>query len=593
MKILKLLNKKNLSIILSFFFLFSLKVYSTEPVDIWNIETKEIVTENSAEEKNEKKVISTSTIYEMQSEKKNEFEIQEDETLFSKKIEIAGLYDPAENGLTIDMWSNSNGEQILNLLNKIQAIKLSSDAKEILNISLLTNSYFPQQNISNEKFLELKLDWLIKNGDFQLMEDYLIKNQSINRNEKLVIFMVDEYLSRSELEKSCELFSKIKEVINNNYLSKFNIYCLINSNRKEEAQLQFDIKKELGFKEDFFEKKFSYLMGYNEEIDQTISEKSILEFHLSHRTNPEFKFEPNESTAKSIWRYLSTSNLLESIEDIDLEDQKKIFTIEKATHERNYNEKELYDLYKRFQFNINQLLTVKQSYKLLSNVEARALVYQGILITNEIEAKIELTKILKDLFIKDSIQNAFKDELSKILKEIDIYEIPSNYTSFYNEFVNKEKEKEGLTKIKINNKIIHQSKLLNYFIKDVTKESIEEDLNDLLKKTKKNKKYYISTKDIILIESLKSDGVKVLKKYEDLYEIDNSNMPNDIQLLIDNGEAGLALLRLVEIIGQDEIETIGPETLYFIISTLNQLNLDPLRNKILLKVLPLKVKKYN
>ena len=593
MKILKLLNKKNLSIILSFFFLFSLKVYSTEPVDIWNIETKEIVTENSAEEKNEEKVISTSSIYEMQSEKKNEFEIQEDETLFSKKIEIAGLYDPAENGLTIDMWSNSNGEQILNLLNKIQAIKLSSDAKEILNISLLTNSYFPQQNISNEKFLELKLDWLIKNGDFQLMEDYLIKNQSINRNEKLVIFMVDEYLSRSELEKSCELFTKIQEVINNNYLSKFNIYCLINSNRKEEAQLQFDIKKELGFKEDFFEKKFSYLMGYNEEIDQTISEKSILEFHLSHRTNPEFKFEPNESTAKSIWRYLSTSNLLESIEDIDLEDQKKIFTIEKATHERNYNEKELYDLYKRFQFNINQLLTVKQSYKLLSNVEARALVYQGILITNEIEAKIELTKILKDLFIKDSIQNAFKDELSKILKEIDIYEIPSNYTSFYNEFVNREKEKDNLNKIKINNKIIHQSKLLNYFIKDVTKKNIEEDLNDLLKKIKKDKKYYISTKDIILIESLKSDGVKVLKKYEDLYEIDNSNMPNDIQFLIDNDETGLVLLRLVEVIGQDEIVSIGSETLYFIISALNQLDIDPLRNKILLKVLPLKVKKYN
>ena len=39
--------------------------------------------------------------------------------------------------------------------------------------------------------------------------------------------------------------------------------------------------------------------------------------------------------------------------------------------------KELYDLYKRFQFNINQLLSVKESYKLLSNVEARALVYQG------------------------------------------------------------------------------------------------------------------------------------------------------------------------------------------------------------------------
>ena len=593
MKILKLLNKKNLSIILSFFFLFSLKVYSIEPVDIWNIDSKKIITENSTKEKVEEKTISTNSIYEMQSEKKKKFEIQEDETLLSKKIEIAGLYDPVENGLTIDMWSNSNGVQILDLLNKIQGIKLSDDAKEILKILLLTNSYFPQQNISNEQFLELKLDWLIKNGDFKLMEDYLMKNPNVSKNEKLIIFLVDEYLSRSELEKSCEIFSSIKEAINNNYLSKFNIYCLINANRKEEAQLQLDIKKELGFDDNFFEKKFNYLMGYNEEIDQEISKKSILDFHLSHKTNPNFKFEPNKSTSKSIWRYLSTSNLLEGIENIDLEDLDRIFIIEKATHERNYTEKELYDLYKKFQFNINQLLSVKQSYKLLSNVEARALVYQGILITSEIEPKIELTKILKDLFIKDGIQNAFKDELSKILKEIDIYEVPSNYTSFYNEFVHKEKEQESLTKIKINNKIIHQSKLLNYFTEDITKENIEKDLNDLLKKIKKDKKYYISTKDIILIESLKSDGVQVLKKYEDFYQIDDSNMPTDIQFLIDNDEIGLVLLRLVEVIGQDEIQDIGSETLYFIISALNQLDIDPLRNKILLKVLPLKVKKYN
>ena len=593
MKILKLLNKKNLSIILSFFFLFSLKVYSIEPVDIWNIDPKKIITENSTEEKVEEKTISTSSIYEMQSEKKKKFEIQEDETLLSKKIEITGLYDPVENGLTIDMWSNSNGVQILDLLNKIQGIKLSNDAKEILKISLLTNSYFPKQNISNEQFLELKLDWLIKNGDFKLMEDYLMKNPNVNKNEKLIIFLVDEYLSRSELEKSCEIILNIKEVIDNNYLSKFNIYCLINANRKEEAQLQLDIKKELGFDDNFFNKKFNYLMGYNEEIDQEIFEKSILDFHLSHKTNPNFKFEPNKSTSKSIWRYLSTSNLLEGIENIDLEDLDRIFIIEKATHERNYTEKELYDLYKKFQFNINQLLSVKQSYKLLSNVEARALVYQGILITSEIEPKIELTKILKDLFIKDGIQNAFKDELSKILKEIDIYEVPSNYTSFYNEFVHKEKEQESLTKIKINNKIIHQSKLLNYFTEDITKENIEKDLNDLLKKIKKDKKYYISTKDIILIESLKSDGVQVLKKYEDFYQIDDSNMPTDIQFLIDNDEIGLVLLRLVEVIGQDEIQDIGSETLYFIISALNQLDIDPLRNKILLKVLPLKVKKYN
>ena len=94
-------------------------------------------------------------------------------------------------------------------------------------------------------------------------------------------------------------------------------------------------------------------------------------------------------------------------------------------------------------------MTVKESHKLLSNVEARALVYQGILITNENGAKIELTKILKDLFTKDNIENAFKDELSKILKEMDLYEISSNHTNFYYEFANIEKKEESLTKIKM------------------------------------------------------------------------------------------------------------------------------------------------
>ena len=59
--------------------------------------------------------------------------------------------------------------------------------------------------------------------------------------------------------------------------------------------------------------------------------------------------------------------------------------------------------------------------------------------------------------------------------------------------------------------------------------------------------------------------------------------------MINKKETGLALLRLVEIIGEDNIADIGSETLYFIVSILNQLDIDKIRNKILIKVLPLKV----
>ncbi len=88
---------------------------------------------------------------------------------------------------------------------------------------------------------------------------------------------------------------------------------------------------------------------------------------------------------------------------------------------------------------------------------------------------------------------------------------------------------------------------------------------------------------------MKYDGIQIQKKYDDLYEINENEIPTDIQVMINNKELGAALLRIVEVIGQDKLERIDEDTIYFIISTLNQLNVDFIRNKILLKVLPLKV----
>ena len=145
-------------------------------------------------------------------------------------------------------------------------------------------------------------------------------------------------------------------------------------------------------------------MGYTNQPDIEISENTILDFHLSHRTNPQFKFEPKDSTSKQIWKYLSTSNLLDNIKDIELTDIDKINSIEKATHEKHYEEKELFELYKRFQFNINQLLNIKESTKVLSAIESRALIYQGILITTEIENKLLLINALKNSFKNEGMK---------------------------------------------------------------------------------------------------------------------------------------------------------------------------------------------
>ncbi|MDC0939911.1 hypothetical protein OAR76_00130 [Candidatus Pelagibacter sp.] len=587
MKILKLLNNKNLSIIIISLLLSVSSIAEEKPVDIWNLDKKEtqnISEENLSVEKNEE--TSQSSIYKMQSDKKEET-IKLDAELTSKTIKIVGLYDPQDYGLSISMWSNSDGSILKKLFNNIDKYNLSKDASEILNISLLTNAYYPNQNITEEEFLKFKTNWLIKESNLELIEEYLIKNQITNLHPELMRYMVDKYLSESNVKKSCEIFSKIKEPLQNEYLSKFNLYCLINYGKNEEAQLILDLKKELGFNDEYFENKVNYLFGYMDEANKEISENSILDFHLAHRTSSEFKFEPNKDTPKLIWKYLSSSNLLYKIQDVEITDIDKISTIEKATHDKNYSEDELFEFYKRFQFNINQLLNTKESYKSLSSIEGKALVYQRLLLTEEPKLKLELAKILKDIFESEGIGNAFDLELEKLLKKIDEVDVPSNFTTFY-----KQNIKDDIIinkKIKYNNKILHQSKLVNYFNGDYAKSKIEEDLNKFLKKIKKDKKYLLSKKDIIFLEALKSDGIEIPKKYENLYEINKSEMPSDIQKMLDNKEIGAALLRIIEVIGPEKIEDIDDDTVYFIINTLNQLNADLIRNKLLLKVLPLKV----
>ena len=73
----------------------------------------------------------------------------------------------------------------------------------------------------------------------------------------MITFYVNEYLSNSDLSSACQIFDEISN-IENNYLSKFKIYCLIKSKKREEAQLLFDLKKELGFKDNFFEKNLIF-----------------------------------------------------------------------------------------------------------------------------------------------------------------------------------------------------------------------------------------------------------------------------------------------------------------------------------------------
>lgn len=223
------------------------KSYAEEkPIDIWNIDEEKIKESPKIDESVLKNIEGESLpefdIYNMQSQKQND-QIQLDETLESGDVQIIGLYDPEDYGLSINMWLNSDGDQLKNIFSKLSKINLSEDATDIMKISMLTNAYYPTKNITEKEFLNYKSNWLIKNSDLDLIENFLIKNQIVDEYPNLTKYLVDEYLSQSNVNKACEIFSKNLKNLNDEYLSKFNIYCLINNNKKDEAQIILDLKK--------------------------------------------------------------------------------------------------------------------------------------------------------------------------------------------------------------------------------------------------------------------------------------------------------------------------------------------------------------
>ena len=113
MKILKLLNRKYLKII-TIFLIINFPSYSEDkPVDIWNInnlETKEVIEKELSKTKKDENKINASDIFNMQSQ--NSQTISINQSLTSKDIKIIGLYDPEDYGLRIDMWINSDGDQL-------------------------------------------------------------------------------------------------------------------------------------------------------------------------------------------------------------------------------------------------------------------------------------------------------------------------------------------------------------------------------------------------------------------------------------------------------------------------------------------------
>ena len=362
-----------------------------KPADIW--EDKENQKEENAETNNQTDITIESPII---SEDINKIIIKIDEKQIEKQNEsVVGIFDPEENNFNLNMWSNTNGSEIKKILNRINKIKLSKHSEDLLFNVLFTNAYPPKNNLNSEDFLKIKIDWLIYKNRIEDLEILLKNNSEVGKNSKAIKFLINEYLSLANIKSACEKINFIDSKSQNDYLEKFSVYCLINNDQKDEAQLVFDLLLERGLKDKFYEDKIIFLLGMKDKTDQKILDNNLLNFYLSYVTSENFKYEPNDKTDPYIWRFLSSANL---IEVNNFEDENVIETYEQAALQNSFDKDEIFKIYLKLNFNFNQLSNSEEIYKNLPNYKARALIYQSILLSDNVErkSKFNLFSVLSD-----------------------------------------------------------------------------------------------------------------------------------------------------------------------------------------------------
>ena len=158
-----------------------------------------------------------------------------------------------------------------------------------------------------------------------------------------------------------------------------------------------------------------------------------------------------------------------------------------AANQGRLDRNTIFEIYKQIPFNLNKLINAKNVYQSLEGSDARPLIYQKFLLSENVDSQLDYLFILEDLFKKAKIQNIYSEFLSERLKEIGLENIPDEYKEIAESRI-LSKEEIQLGKVKYNDKILHQSKVLKFYLENEDQKKVQKDIDKIFKKIIKNKK---------------------------------------------------------------------------------------------------------
>ena len=144
------LNKLTLFVIFFVVLIFSSVFGEDEPSDIWEKKEKQ-----EKQITNEGKTKIKSPIL---SDDVNKITIKIDEQKINNSEQtVIGIFDPEDNNFSLNMWLESDGKDIKNILKRINKLKLSKLSENLLFQVLFTNAHPPKTNLTASEFLKIKI----------------------------------------------------------------------------------------------------------------------------------------------------------------------------------------------------------------------------------------------------------------------------------------------------------------------------------------------------------------------------------------------------------------------------------------------------
>ena len=530
--------------------------FSETPKDIWeqSKSIKEVET-NTNSEARDKEELPPTTILQIPKTELEISSISQTEIEQSNRQTIFGIYDPSATNIPVTFWENVSPE----IFDSFRQTMAQGDNRRSVN-QLIARVFFSKTNLSNHEdkgiaYLNFVSSFLAHSKDTKLIDSVIDQNNLLLNNEQLLGFLINNNFSNYQMEKACKYAKNLGAEIKNFELQKFKILCLVQAKENKKALANLELIRENGFNDDFFIQKVNFLLGMLLARQGESKTDTLLNIHLSSLVDP--MFNPSFSVFKgdlNKTKYFFNSPFVEKIL-LENKDSKKEFVteedfaliefLEQGSNIEFFKTENIFAIYKKIIFGIEDLLNPNETYAKYHPVKGRALLYQAILLTKDQQQKLMFIEALQNSYKKSKFLTLGNKVYYQLISDVDqkylTKEVQEQMVQYF------ESLKKKKSDLETNDKFLHTSDAVFLITEEKpetkSKKSLE-NFADLVD----DKKYEVTKRDVAMINLLAQQKVYLPSSLRKFVNPDEIYIPNKIYNMLEKNENNKATLEVLQLV---------------------------------------------